>query len=194
MPDVNSALMSTRERLSEHAARLFAEHGYHGTSIGDIASALGIQKSSVYAHIEGKEYLLVELALAGAEAFHGALDDLPPTDDPVTRLKLAFGAHLGVVARQLDVSTVWLLEWRYLSGAARDQFLSERHRYEQRVAALFQEAVASGELRADLDVEHATLAFFSLGNWAYTWLSPRSDVEQLAGAFWELLYSGIAPR
>ena len=41
-----------RTELTRAAARLFAEKGYHGTSIGDLAEALGVQKGSVYAHIE----------------------------------------------------------------------------------------------------------------------------------------------
>jgi AcrR family transcriptional regulator len=186
--------MSTRDRLSEHAARLFAERGYHGTSVADLAEALGIQKSSVYAHIRGKEDLLAEIALAGAEAFHGALDAIPDDLPADERLRAALHAHLGVVGQQLDVATVWLLEWRFLTGEPRDRFVAERHRYERRVAKLFAEAVASGALRADLDEREAALAFFSLGNWAYTWLTPKADVDAAAEGFWTLLRDGMAPR
>lgn len=186
--------MSTRDRLSEHAARLFAERGYHGTSVADLAQALGIRKSSVYSHIGGKEELLAEIALAGADAFHAALDALPGDVSPAERLRLALRAHLSVVDRQLDVATVWLQEWRYLTGPARERFVTERRRYEQRVRALLVDAVRTGELRADLDVENATLAFFSLGNWAYTWLTHETDVDAVADAFWHLLREGMAPR
>ena len=182
--------MSTRERLSEHAARLFAERGYHGTSVSDLASALGIQKASVYAHIKGKEDLLAEIALAGAQAFHKALDEVPEDSPPLERLRLALLAHLGVVARQLDVATVWLQEWRYLDGEARERFLRDRRRYERRVSGFFEDAVAAGDLRTDLDVKYATLAFLSLGNWAYTWMTPRTRVKDVADAFWGLLLDG----
>jgi TetR/AcrR family transcriptional regulator, cholesterol catabolism regulator len=186
--------MSTRDRLTEHAARLFAERGYHGTSIADLADALGIRKSSVYSHIGGKDELLSQITLAGADAFHEALDALPADVSPAERLHLALRAHLGVVDRQLDVATVWLQEWRYLTGPARERFVAERHRYEERVRALVQDAMRSGELRADLDVEHATLAFFSLGNWAYTWMTHATDVDAVADAFWALLRDGVAAR
>src|SRR3954471_20580636 len=161
--------VSTRARLSEHAARLFAERGYHGTSINDLAGALGIQKASVYSHIKGKEDLLAEIALAGAAAFHDALDEVPDDVPRAERLRLALRAHLGVVDRQLDVATVWLQEWRYLSGPARAAFVRERRRYESRIRPLFEAAGQAGDLRDDLDVRHATLAFLSLGNWASTW-------------------------
>jgi TetR/AcrR family transcriptional regulator, cholesterol catabolism regulator len=185
--------VSTKDRLSAQAARMFAERGYHGTSMGDLAAALGIQKASVYAHIKGKHDLLAEIALAGADAFHAALDAMPATQDPAEQLRLALRAHLDVVDRQLDVATVWLHEWRYLTGAARTQFMAERRRYQQRIRALFERAVESGGLRSDLDIDRATLVFLSIGNWAYTWMSHRIDVEREANAFWSLLAEGLAP-
>src|SRR4249919_444166 len=100
--------MSTRDRLSAEAARLFAERGYHGTSINDLAVALGIHKSSLYAYINGKADLLADIALTGAAAFHAALDALPDAATPGERLEMALRAHLGVVESQLDVTTVWL--------------------------------------------------------------------------------------
>ncbi len=188
-----AAATSTKDRLSTEAARLFAQRGYHGTSIGDLAAALGIQKASVYSHIKGKEDLLAEIALAGAEAFHAALDAVPEAD-PEQRLRLALRAHLGVVDRQLEVATVFLNEWRYLTGPARERFLAERHHYERRIRRLFEDAVAAGALRSDLDVRHAVLAFLSIGNWAYTWMAHSIDVDREAEAFWSLLVEGAGGR
>jgi AcrR family transcriptional regulator len=183
--------MSTKERLSLEAARMFSARGYHGTSIGDLAGALGIQKASVYSHISGKHDLLAEAALAGAVAFHAAQDAVPEDAAPAHRIRLALAAHLAVVSEQLDVAGVWLQEWRYLEGDARRAFLRERHRYEERVRALFTSATTAGELRADLDAGHAALAFLSMGNWAYEWLTPEHDVAHEADALATLLLDGM---
>jgi len=176
------------------AARLFAERGYHGTSVNDLAVALGIQKSSIYAYINGKADLLAEIALTGAAAFHAALDELPDDATPGEKLEMALGAHLGVVESQLDVATVWLQEWRYLSGEPRSIFVRERRRYEQRIRALFEAAVDSGELRSDLDTGDATLVFLSVGNWAYTWLTADTDVGSLTSRVMSMLLSGMSPE
>jgi TetR/AcrR family transcriptional regulator, cholesterol catabolism regulator len=184
--------MSTRDRLSSEAARMFAHQGYHGTSIGDLAKALGIQKASVYSHISGKEDLLNEIALAGAAAFHAALDAVPDDADAGEKLRLAFRAHFGVVDRQLDVATVWLQEWRYMTGDARETFVTERRRYERRVRSLFQDAVVEGALRGDLDIQRAVLLFFSVANWAYTWMTHETDVDAEADALWSMLLAGLA--
>ena len=171
---------------------MFAERGYHGTSINDLAAALGIQKSSLYAHINRKADLLAEIALTGAAAFHAALDAVPAGAAAGERLELALRAHLAVVESQLDVATVWLQEWRYLTGEPRDFFLRERHRYEERIRDLFEAAVESGELRRDLDLDDATLVFLSVANWAYTWLMPETDVAGLTSRLISMLLSGMA--
>ena len=183
--------MSRKEELSRQAARLFAEKGYHGTSIGDLADSMGVQKGSLYAHIEGKEDLLYQTMRGGAAAFHGALDSVPDVAPPAEKVRLALRAHLRVVSEQVDVATVFVQEWKYLEGERLEEIISERRRYEERIRELFREGRDLGELRADLDVNAAALAFLSAANWAYTWLTPGADTDALADRFFALLLDGI---
>ena len=183
--------MSRREDLAHQAARLFAQKGYHGTSIGDLADSIGVQKGSLYSHIEGKEDLLYETMRDGAAAFHGALDAIPDEAPATEKIRLALRGHLRVVAEQLDVATVFVREWRYLEGERRDEIVTERRRYEDRVRALFAEGRELGELRTDLDEATAALLTLSAANWAYTWLQAGRDTDQLADRFYSLLIDGM---
>ena len=184
-------MSSRKSELTRQAARLFAEKGYHGTSIGDLAEAMGVQKGSLYAHIESKADLLWEVARDGAAAFHEALDAVPDGLPATEKIRLALRAHLRVVAQQLDVATVFIREWRYLDGDRRDEFLAERRRYEERFRALFREGRELGELRTDLDDATATLLALSATNWAYTWLRPGADTDELANRFYTSLLEGM---
>jgi AcrR family transcriptional regulator len=184
-------MSSRRAELTRAAARLFALKGYHGTSVGDLAEALGMQKGSLYTHIDAKADLLWEVAREGAEAFHAALDALPEEGPVLERIRAALRAHLRVVAEQLDIATVFVREWRYLEGERREQFIAERRRYEERVRALFREGRELGELRTDLDDGTAALLALSSANWAYTWLRPGSDTDELADRFTALLLDGM---
>jgi TetR/AcrR family transcriptional regulator, cholesterol catabolism regulator len=184
--------MSARRReLTREAAKLFAQKGYHGTSIGDIAEALGVQKASLYAHIASKEDLLYETMREGADAFHAALDAIPEELPAVEKIRLALRGHLRVVAEQLDVATVFVQEWRYLEGERRDEIVAERRRYEERIRELFREGREHSELRADLDESVAALLLLSAANWAYTWLQPGRDTDELADRFFALLVNGM---
>jgi AcrR family transcriptional regulator len=184
--------MSARKtELTRQAARLFAERGYHGTSIGDLAEAMGVQKGSLYAHIKSKQDLLYETMREGAAAFHGALDAIPADLPATERIRRALRGHLRVVSTQLDVATVFVREWRYLEGDRREEILAERRRYEQRFRALFRDGRELGELRTDLDEASAALLALSAVNWAYTWLTPGRDTDELADRFYALLVDGM---
>jgi TetR/AcrR family transcriptional regulator, cholesterol catabolism regulator len=185
------SVSTRRSELTREAARLFAERGYHGTSIGELAKALGVQKGSLYAHIDSKQDLLYEAMHEGAQAFHAALDSVPDDAPVADRIRLALRAHLRVVAEQLDVATVFVREWRYLEGDRAEEFLAERRRYEERFRTLFREGREAGALRTDLDDQAAVLLVLSAANWAYTWLPAGADTDELADRFFAILLDGV---
>ena len=180
-----------RAELARTAARLFAERGFHGTSMGDIAQAMSVQKGSLYSLTESKQQLLYDVVRAGADAFHAALDEVPDDAHAVERIRVALRGHLRVVAEQLDTATVFTREWRYLDEPLRDEFVGERRRYEERWRDLFREGVERGELRIDLKQSDAALLVLSAANWAYTWLPSGADTDALADRFVAIVVDGI---
>src|SRR5580700_2247094 len=87
------AATETRERLLRAAADVFAERGYDGTRVADIAAAAGVSNGALYAHFGSKADLLVAALRA-----HGkrVLSDLLAADPgrPVTDLLLQVGRSL----------------------------------------------------------------------------------------------------
>jgi TetR/AcrR family transcriptional regulator, cholesterol catabolism regulator len=145
----------------------------------------------VYTYITSKQDLLFETMRDGAAAFHAGLDAIPERLPATEKIRLALRAHLRTVADQLDMATVFTREWRYLEGERRDEILRERRRYEERFRALFREGRELGELRTDLDDAAAALLALSAANWAYTWLTPDRDTDELADRFFGLVLDGV---
>jgi hypothetical protein len=127
----------------------------------------------------------------GARAFHAALDEVPEDASAIERVRVALRGHLRVVSEQLDVATVFTREWRYLEDPYREQIVAERRGYEGRFRALLREGVEAGELRSDLDVGATALLVLSAANWAYTWLAPGRDTDELADRFTAIIVEGI---
>nr|MCR4735058.1 TetR/AcrR family transcriptional regulator [Treponema sp.] len=50
--------MSTKEKILESSLTLFSKQGYDGTSVEQIAQAVGIKAPSLYKHFKGKEEIL----------------------------------------------------------------------------------------------------------------------------------------
>jgi AcrR family transcriptional regulator len=159
--------------------------------MGDLAEALGVQKATVYSYITSKEDLLYEAMREGADAFHAGLDAIPDELPATEKIRLALRAHLRTVGEQLDVATVFMREWRYLEGERLEEIARERRRYEERFRALFREGRELGGLRSDLDDATAALLVLSAANWAYTWLVPGRNTDELADRFHALLLDGI---
>jgi AcrR family transcriptional regulator len=76
----------TRERILEAALDLFAERGYAGTSVADLAKQLGITKAALYYHFASKSDILAALIEAPVAEFHdlAAAAHLRPVPDLLT--------------------------------------------------------------------------------------------------------------
>lgn len=66
----------TRGRILQAALGLFAESGFAGTSIRQIASAVRINSATLYAHYPSKEHVLAELVRIGHEEMHTRLSEV----------------------------------------------------------------------------------------------------------------------
>ncbi len=75
---------TTKDRILNEALILFAEQGYKGTNLRELAARLGLSKSALYKHYESKEAIWHAL-LDKMEAYYalrfGSVDNLPPVPD-----------------------------------------------------------------------------------------------------------------
>src|SRR5207245_9130392 len=62
-----------RDRVVDVAVKVFTERGYDGTSMADIATALGVHNSSIYHHVASKEQLLEDAVKRALNALHWVL-------------------------------------------------------------------------------------------------------------------------
>ena len=98
---------------------LFAERGYHGTSMRDLGRELGLLGSSLYAHVESKQDLLVEVVEEGAPlpGFGGGGACAGGT--AAERLRRLVAGHVAVVLDNSDVVRTFLNEARMLDEVHR---------------------------------------------------------------------------
>ena len=180
-----------RHELTRQAARLFAERGYHGTSMGDIAEALGVQKGSLYSLTGSKQQLLYDTMRAGADAFHDALDAVPEE----RRRRSACARPFAATSASSPSRSTSPPSSR--ASGATSRALSARRSSTSGAATRSASAPSSakasraGELRSDLDAGAAALLVLSAANWAYTWLTPGRDTDELADRFTAILVDGI---
>jgi AcrR family transcriptional regulator len=183
-----------REHITRTSGRLFRDKGYHGTSMADIATEVGLSKAALYTHLSAKQDVLRELVDRGATLFMDGIAEVAASTDPApTKLRHALRMHLGIVAGHPDLAAVFLQEWRQLDGDARDRINRLRDQYEHTWRAIIAQGTAEGTLRPTLDPRIAALAFLSIANWAYQWLHARGPLpaDTIADHFATLLLAGM---
>ena len=94
--------MSTKDRILEEALTLFAENGYDGTGVEQIAEKVGIKAPSLYKHFKGKEDILnsiIDNAEARYEEYFGSeqhIGEIPESRNDFVRAtmgRIAFTMH-----------------------------------------------------------------------------------------------------
>jgi AcrR family transcriptional regulator len=183
-----------RREIDEVASELFHANGYAATSVRDIARALDIQAASMYAHVASKEDVLWSIVDRAATAFELAADGaVAETSDPVDRLAALVEAHVEVVTADPERSSVFVTEWRHLSGGRRAEIAGRRDAYEARFREAVRDGIALGAFRASDPAVAAAFLLTALNGIA-TWYRPdgRLGPDRIADHFVELALRSLS--
>lgn len=185
--------LQRREEVFAAAERLFAERGFHATSVRDIAEALNIQGGSLYAHIESKDELLEGIVTAAADRFFQAAEPIVRSDLlTLEKLRRVIVAHVHVITGNLPAAAVYSTEWRHLGEPKRREFAARRNAYEQIFRGLVHDCIREGTF-ADLDEKFAALLILSSINWIYQWYRPQGAMtpDEIARKLTDMLFNGL---
>ena len=159
------------------AARVFAERGFHETSMRDLAKATGVSLSGLYYYVKSKEELLF---LIQERNFRAVLESMreallgAPT--PVEKLTRFIENHLDYFVQHMSEMKVLSHE----SGALTGQYLSKVNAIKREYTRALMDIL--GELEAlhgpaHLNRRIATYALFGMMNWIYNWYHPLGDFD-----------------
>ena len=168
------ATRNSRSDVVAAAGRLFAERGYHGTSMRDLGRELGMLGSSLYAHVESKQDLLVEVVEEGARLFQDSAEEaLARGGTAAERLRRLVAGHVAVVLDNSDVVRTFLNEARMLDEVHRARVVDARDAYEAAFRAVVADGVEDGSFGAGTDPKMASIFILSILNAVERWY--RSD-------------------
>nr|WP_211177455.1 TetR/AcrR family transcriptional regulator [Pseudonocardia acidicola] len=138
---------------------LFAQRGYHGTALSQVAEALGIRTPSLYNHMRSKQELL-QTIVAGTTA--GVLQDFEAAvegvSDPVERLRRATRVYALRHATHRREALIVNRDTPSLDEPARSEQQEQRRKHEHALRAIIAEGVAGGAM----SVESPALASFAI--------------------------------
>lgn len=165
----------TREEIFDTAEQMFAELGYHATSVRDIAKALDLRAGTLYNHFSSKEDVLWHIVNRAADQFLEAAEQVAE-EEPSARLRGLIRQHVAVIAANLRNATVFFHEWKFLAPERRTLIAERRNRYEAHFRRAIADGVASGTF-APVDPKFAALIVLGALNWVYQWFRPDGPLS-----------------
>ena len=182
----------TREAILTAAVRLFAEHGYRGTSLASIAAAVDLTQQGVLHYFPSKEALLLalldekyhedgRLLSASLEHEHEGLDLLTALQSLVE--------HNTVVPERVRLFSALITESVSSEHPAHTYFVDRYRKVRERLLRSLQLGQRSGQIRADVDLEQLVpLLVAVMDGLQIQWLlDPQVDMRASFALFADLL-------
>ena len=179
-------------RIRTAAARLFAERGFDGASMRDLAAATGMSLSGLYHYFENKDALLFELQRDAFERLTAPLAELPESLEPAAKIERLVLNHIEFFVDHANDMRVMAHDSNVLGDEQARRMRKIRRNYYEICLGIITELLKSGR-RRDLDPRIATMSLFGMINWIYTWYKPATHgpAAQLAAQMTDIFLHGV---
>ncbi len=183
------------DSLTDVALRVFAERGFDGSSMDDVARAAGITKAAIYHHVSGKEALLERGLHRALEALFAVLVEPDAANGrAIDRLRHIIRRVVEVSIAVLPELTV-LVRIRGNAKVERDA-IERRRAFDAHVTAIVREAQAAGDFDPTFDAALVVRLTFGMSNSIVEWYraTGRFSSAQIASAVESMLFDGYGRR
>lgn len=185
-PATFGARSSTRRDLVEgqivaEATRLFAERGFSGTSLKDIADATGLTRPALYHYVRNKDELLAKLVAELAQGPVLALREINETAglEPLDRLRQMAHIVAGQQAAEPARFQLLIRSEADLSDELAGPYLQGRREVLAEFVRVIEDGIRSGQMRA-VDSRVAALSILGQCNWVAWWQSPEASADAVS--------------
>lgn len=162
--------------ILKSSAKIFAEKGFHRTSVRDISRATRMSLAGLYYYLRTKEELLYLIQEHCFLTLLQRWEKATSTENDVrARVRVFAENHLSFFLHNMNEMKVMAHEDESLTGEFQEKMLILKRRYVKVLTDLIAELQAE-EGGEHVDLRVATFAFFGMMNWIYTWYRPKRDL------------------
>jgi AcrR family transcriptional regulator len=180
------------QHILKTSAKIFAEKGFHKTSVRDIARATHMSLAGLYYYFTTKEELLYLIQERCFVTLLHRWEQVSPASDARSRIRCFAENHLSFFLHNMHEMKVMAREDESLTGEFNDRILVLKRRYVKVIMDLITE-FQEQEGGRGIDLRVATFSLFGMMNWVYTWYQPRRDLplRQLAEQMLRIYFFGL---
>lgn len=168
-------ITTSKERIIQAAARLFADRGYHAVGMSDLQKAVSLGRGSLYYHISSKEELLYDIVRVYIHELVAEAEEAKKIADPIARIRVLGAGLVAKIASHQPELTVCFREVQSLSKPRLKEVLELHARYEKVWKETFQEGEKKKLFRSyDPVVLKGVLGMYY---YSYLWVKNKDGVD-----------------
>ncbi|HEX4346230.1 MAG TPA: TetR/AcrR family transcriptional regulator [Vicinamibacterales bacterium] len=183
---------TTRVEILKNAAAAFRRVGYHGASVEEIASALGMKKGNLYYYFRNKEEILFACHQYSLDQLLSMIEEVESRDlVPAEQLRRVIVGAVHLILDELH-GTALFLDLEALTPAHLKAVIARRDRFDQGVRRILHECLGSGRFDPS-DAKLTSFALLGAINWIPRWYSPDGPAtsQEIADRFADYLLAGL---
>jgi len=181
------------QKILKTAAKIFAEKGFHKTSVRDISRATRMSLAGLYYYFTTKEELLYLIQERCFVTLLQRWEQAAEVEaDARMRIRVFAENHLSFFLHNMHEMKVMAHEDESLTGEFNDKILVLKRRYVKVIMDLIAE-LGEHEDGKRIDLRVATFSLFGMMNWIYTWYQPKRDLplRQLTEQMLRIYFFGV---
>jgi TetR/AcrR family transcriptional regulator, cholesterol catabolism regulator len=181
------------QKILKAAAKIFADKGFHKTSVRDISRATRMSLAGLYYYFTTKEELLYLIQERCFVTLLQRWEQAATAETDVrTRIRVFAENHLSFFLHNMHEMKVMAHEDESLTGEFNDKILVLKRRYVKVIMDLIVE-LRERENGKGIDLRVATFSLFGMMNWIYTWYQPKRDLplRQLTEQMLRIYFFGV---
>jgi len=181
------------KEINQVATRLFAQRGFHNTSMREIARELGMNQSSLYHYFSSKEDILFTLLNDSMDDALDTLEEICRTDlSPHGKLNQVLSFYTSYYAGDQDRLVLLVNEQTNLGQHFREILVQKERRYVSLIQSILKALADEGRMKP-IPPSVATFAFFGMVHYTIKWYHKDGTVtsSELADYFLEIFTKGV---
>jgi len=182
-----------RKAIIREAAQIFSRRGWHGATLDDVATRLGVTKAALYRYVRNKNDLLFACHEEAMEIADRTLSEGERNGRTgLEKIQIGMRSYLAEMIGELGVPAL-ILEENSLQGDEAEQIYGLRDAFEKRLRDLISTGIDDGSI---VPMNPKLCAFMLLGavHWVTKWYRPGGDwsADEVSDALIELATRGLA--
>ncbi len=194
-PKTTDLAENRKNEIIDVALKLFAQQGYHSTTLDEVAAKIGVTKATLYYYFRSKEEVLRAILNRSLNRMQKTLELGKSPLSTRDKLRRFIEYHVEFSADTAELAKITFEQVNVLPKRSREAVKRKQREVDVLLENILQQGIDEGIIVTG-DIKIAAFAIIGLCNWTYHWYQPggKLNTQQISDIYVNLLENGYLKK